>query len=62
VLVSKISWQDMDLYNESRSLVYTGPVIRRAKTDTGFSEKWTDVVAALIDNYCKLFEKSFVLF
>ncbi|CAA7267017.1 unnamed protein product [Cyclocybe aegerita] len=45
---------DMDLYDDSRTLVYTGPVIRRAKSDTGFSEKWTDLVAALLDNYLLL--------
>ncbi|KAF8149926.1 hypothetical protein B0H34DRAFT_731762 [Crassisporium funariophilum] len=42
---------DMDLYDESRSLAYTGPVLRKAKSDTGFSEKWLDLVAALLDNF-----------
>jgi hypothetical protein len=44
----------MELYDESRSLVYLGPVMRRSKGDSGFSEKWTDLVAALLDNYCEL--------
>jgi hypothetical protein len=43
----------MDLYDESRSLVYTSSVFRRVRTDTGFSEKWSDLVAALLDNYCE---------
>ncbi|KAF9471223.1 hypothetical protein BDN70DRAFT_820276 [Pholiota conissans] len=42
---------DMDLYDESRSLVYTSAVFRRVRTETGFSEKWSDLDAALIDNY-----------
>ena len=43
----------MDLYDKSRTLVYTGPVFRKVKTETGFSEKWSELVAALLDNYCK---------
>jgi hypothetical protein len=46
------SAKDMDLYDDSRTLVYSGPTLRRARTDTGFSEKWTNLVAALLDNYC----------
>lgn len=46
--------KDMDLYDKSRSLVYIGPVMRRLKSDTGFTEKWTDLVAALLDNYCQI--------
>ncbi|PPR07542.1 hypothetical protein CVT26_002447, partial [Gymnopilus dilepis] len=42
---------DMDLYDKSRTLVYTGPVFRKVKTETGFSEKWSELVAALLDNY-----------
>ncbi|KAF9532496.1 hypothetical protein CPB83DRAFT_903530 [Crepidotus variabilis] len=42
---------DMDLYDESRSLVYTGGVMRRSKSETGLTEKWTDLSAALLDNY-----------
>lgn len=43
----------MDLYDESRTLVYLGPVMRRRRTDTGFSEKWLELTAALLDNYCR---------
>ncbi|KIM39836.1 hypothetical protein M413DRAFT_446755 [Hebeloma cylindrosporum] len=42
---------DMDLYDDSRTLVYSGPTLRKARTETGFSERWTDLVAALLDNY-----------
>lgn len=45
----------MDLYDESRSLIYIGPVVRRVKSEAGFTEKWTDLVAALLDNYCQLY-------
>jgi len=44
----------MDLYDESRSLIYIGLVVRRVKSEAGFTEKWTDLVAALLDNYCQL--------
>ncbi|PPQ99136.1 hypothetical protein CVT24_009326 [Panaeolus cyanescens] len=45
---------DLDLYDKSRSLVYTGSVYRRARSDTGFSEKWVELEAALLDNYLLL--------
>lgn len=51
----------MDLYDESRTLVYTGPVLRRVRTETGFSEKWSELVAALLDNYCKPFRELRIL-
>ncbi len=44
----------MDLYDEGRSLIYIGPVMRRLRSDTGLIEKWTDLVAALLDNYCQI--------
>ena len=43
----------MDLGNESRTLFYSGPVVRRVRGDTGFSS-WIDLTATLLDNYCKL--------
>jgi hypothetical protein len=43
----------MDLFNETRSLVYLGPVLRRGRSDTGFTVAWSELVAALLDNYCK---------
>ncbi|KIK10379.1 hypothetical protein K443DRAFT_670999 [Laccaria amethystina LaAM-08-1] len=43
---------DMDLYDESRTFVYSGPVSRRARSETGFSSGgWTELVAALLDNF-----------
>ena len=43
----------MDLFNETRSLVYVGPVLQRGNHDTGFTTAWSELVAALLDNYCK---------
>lgn len=43
----------MDLYDESRSLVYSGPVSRRIKSDSFSSSSWGELYAALLDNYCK---------
>lgn len=43
----------MDLFNESRSLVYFGPVLRRGRSETGLTTAWLELVAALLDNYCK---------
>lgn len=40
---------DMDLYDDSRTLVYSGPVARRSRSST--SGSWTDLVVALLDNY-----------
>lgn len=48
----------MDLFNETRSLVYVGPVLRRGRRDTGFTTAWSELVAALLDNYCKPSESS----
>ncbi|CAK5268518.1 unnamed protein product [Mycena citricolor] len=41
---------DMDLYADTRSLVRLGPVARWNRTETGLSG-WTDLTAALLDNY-----------
>lgn len=43
----------MDLFNETRSLVHLGPVLRRGRSDTGLTTAWSELVAALLDNYCK---------
>jgi hypothetical protein len=51
-----VDWglQDLDLYDKSRTLSYSGPVIRRSKgRDSGWSS-WTDNVGALLDHYCEL--------
>ncbi|KAF9557432.1 hypothetical protein CPC08DRAFT_640312 [Agrocybe pediades] len=42
---------DMDLYDESRTLVYIGTVFRRNRSETGLTEKWVELTAALMDNY-----------
>lgn len=39
----------MDLYNESRTLVYSGTLARRIKSDMGHT--WSDLHVALLDNY-----------
>lgn len=39
----------MDLYNESRTLVHSGTLARRARGDVGHS--WVDLHVALLDNY-----------
>jgi hypothetical protein len=41
--------QDLDLQDESRTLVHSGPLARQ-KSDTWRS--WSDVFGALLDNYC----------
>lgn len=47
-------WQDMDLLNESRSLVHTGKFLRQP--ETGFEwNGWTELFALLFDNYRKCF-------
>ncbi|KAF5367381.1 hypothetical protein D9758_003697 [Tetrapyrgos nigripes] len=55
---------DMDLYDKSRTLVYSGPVSRRNRSEnsvTGWST-WTELSAALMDNYCKLFNWVHVMY
>lgn len=42
----------MDLYNESRSLVYSGTLGRRMRSDMGHT--WVDLHVALLDNYRQL--------
>lgn len=41
---------DLDLYDQSRTLVYSGPVFRRARQESGFSG-WSELTAGLLDNY-----------
>lgn len=43
---------DMDLYNESRSLVYSGTLGRRMRSEMGHT--WVDLHVALLDNYLLL--------
>lgn len=44
--------KDMDLYDQSRTLVHSSPVARRVRSETRFHE-WDDLVASLLDNYCR---------
>ncbi|KAG0706814.1 hypothetical protein DFH29DRAFT_900165 [Suillus ampliporus] len=44
---------DLDWYNESRSLVYSGPLARRSKFEMGW-HSWNDLFVALLDNYLLL--------
>ncbi|KXN84722.1 Rho1 guanine nucleotide exchange factor 3 [Leucoagaricus sp. SymC.cos] len=44
---------DMDLYDQSRTLVYSSPAARRIRSDAGFQE-WDDLEASLLDNYRRL--------
>lgn len=39
----------MDLYNESRSLVYSSTLARRLRSEMGST--WVDLHVALLDNY-----------
>lgn len=39
-------WKDLDLYDDNRTLIHSGPLARRYKTD-----QWADLHVALLDNY-----------
>ena len=39
----------MDLYNESRTLVHSGTLARRIRSEMGHT--WSDLHVALLDNY-----------
>ena len=41
--------QDLDLYDESRTLLFSGPLARRYRGEVGYS--WADLHVALLDNY-----------
>jgi hypothetical protein len=47
-----IGFQDMDLYDDSRTLVHSGPLARRQRSETDW-HGWNDLSVALLDNYCK---------
>lgn len=53
LLSSKLSYgkQDMDLYNETRSLVHIGQLARKQRADNW--SRWLDLEVALLDNYRK---------
>lgn len=47
----------MDLYDKGRTLVYSGPLSRRNRPEGSVASSWsstgwTDLSAALLDNYC----------
>jgi len=44
--------QDMDLYDDSQTLMYSGSVSRCVRTDMGFSG-WMELNVALLGNFCK---------
>ncbi|KAF9445469.1 hypothetical protein P691DRAFT_734916, partial [Macrolepiota fuliginosa MF-IS2] len=41
---------DMDLYDNSRTLIHSSSAARKVRTETGFHE-WNDLVVSLLDNY-----------
>ncbi|KAK2460341.1 hypothetical protein APHAL10511_007730 [Amanita phalloides] len=41
---------DLDLNDDSRTVVYSGPAMRRARGETAFSS-WIDLTVTLLDNY-----------
>lgn len=52
----------MDLYEQSRTLIYTSPVTRKTRSESGFHEEWDDLVTSLLDNYCGLPFCPYILF
>ena len=42
----------MDLYDDSRTLVYMGPLARRQRSELDW-HGWNDYTVALLDNYCE---------
>ncbi|KAF8071933.1 hypothetical protein FPV67DRAFT_907308 [Lyophyllum atratum] len=42
---------DMDLYDGSRTLVYSGPLTRLARSDSGWSSQALELTGGLLDNY-----------
>ena len=43
------SFQDLDLYDDSRILIHSGPLARQK---SGTQDSWSQVFGALLDNYC----------
>lgn len=42
----------MDLYDDSRTLIYSGFLARRQRSETDW-HGWNDYFVALLDNFCK---------
>ena len=43
----------MDLYDDSRTLIYSGPLARKSRSDNWHS--WSELLVALLDNYRECF-------
>ena len=43
--------QDLDLYDESRTLLHSGQLARRYTSRTEVTYTWVDLHVALLDNY-----------
>lgn len=43
--------QDMDLYDESRTLLHAGALFRRYRSKAELSYTWAELHVALLDNY-----------
>lgn len=43
--------QELDRYTDSRSLIHSGTLARRSKSDMDWNP-WYDLYIALLDNYC----------
>ena len=48
--MTNLNMKDMDLYDESRTLVHFGPLARRQRSDADWYG-WADLMVALLDNY-----------
>ncbi|KAG6817659.1 hypothetical protein H0H87_005416 [Tephrocybe sp. NHM501043] len=42
---------DLDLYDDSRTLVYSGPLTRLSRSDSGWSAQTMDLTGSLLDHY-----------
>ena len=45
--------QDMDLYDQSRTLLHAGALYRRYRSKADMSHTWAELHVALLDNYCE---------
>lgn len=49
---SKMTAQDMDLYDSTRTLVYAGPASRRTRSEGVWADSSESLYLALLDHYC----------
>lgn len=47
-----ILFQELDLYSDTRSLIYAGSLARRSKSEMDWNP-WYDLYVALLDNFCR---------